>query len=656
MKNNKILHKRTTVGVFSLLLTLLFSCQADAQTTRRVPADFPTIQIAINTAVDGDTVLVAPGTYQESIRFLGKSIHVVSEDGPATTTINGQSGSVVLMIDGEGPDAILEGFTIQGGTGTPLQSGDTIGGGVFVFDGGNPTIRGNIITQNSVNATLGGGIAALEAAATIEGNTITMNSGGGVYMTLGTQPTILRNNIVNANPVAEGIRLVGPAMGIVEDNTVFDNGRDGIEISGAAFVSVARNTVSNNGLENSSGSDNGIRVQTGDVVHVNDNLCFDHPGDGITVRSSEVIFVNDNVCRDNGDEGMYIWIIDISADVARNVTNGNASNGIHCRNVASLTCINQLTAENGEDGILLRDCQAATVDGLTSFRNAGDGVSVGSNDNFTQFRNSIVRGNGSQFDQFLGGVVPTFDFCNFEGGMPGTGNIDVDPMFVNSMGPDGDATTVDDNDYRLQAGSPCIDAGDSTDWLCTDFDLARNPRLTDGTLDGVESVDMGALEYNNVYLTIVGEPTADGLVTVEVSGAAGMSVEILVGATAAASCSDQGPLYLDETTAVAFGPLTSPGTLQIQLPAGVSQHIIQAVAVTANDTTIGNTSNPVSIDFEVENFDLGDVNRDGFVNLLDVAPFVDLLGSGDYQFEADINGDGVVNLLDVGGFVDLLGG
>ena len=53
---------------------------------------------------------------------------------------------------------------------------------------------------------------------------------------------------------------------------------------------------------------------------------------------------------------------------------------------------------------------------------------------------------------------------------------------------------------------------------------------------------------------------------------------------------------------------------------------------------------------------LGDVNQDGAVNLLDVNPFVGLLSSGGYLFEADINGDGAVNLLDVDPFVALLSG
>ncbi|MEM9413611.1 MAG: dockerin type I domain-containing protein, partial [Planctomycetota bacterium] len=53
---------------------------------------------------------------------------------------------------------------------------------------------------------------------------------------------------------------------------------------------------------------------------------------------------------------------------------------------------------------------------------------------------------------------------------------------------------------------------------------------------------------------------------------------------------------------------------------------------------------------------LGDINCDGLVNLLDVASFVDLVSTGEFQFEADINEDGVVNLLDVAPFVDLLSG
>ena len=60
--------------------------------------------------------------------------------------------------------------------------------------------------------------------------------------------------------------------------------------------------------------------------------------------------------------------------------------------------------------------------------------------------------------------------------------------------------------------------------------------------------------------------------------------------------------------------------------------------------------------FEPAGGSIGDVNCDGLVNLLDVAPFVDVISNGQFNAKADINQDGVVNLLDVGPFVELLSG
>jgi len=52
---------------------------------------------------------------------------------------------------------------------------------------------------------------------------------------------------------------------------------------------------------------------------------------------------------------------------------------------------------------------------------------------------------------------------------------------------------------------------------------------------------------------------------------------------------------------------------------------------------------------------LGDINGDGAVNLLDVDPFIELIGNSGFDKAGDINGDGNVDLLDVAGFVELLG-
>ncbi len=96
----------------------------------------------------------------------------------------------------------------------------------------------------------------------------------------------------------------------------------------------------------------------------------------------------------------------------------------------------------------------------------------------------------------------------------GAGLIDAPPLFVNRNGPDGDPLTFADNDYRLAAGSPSIDAGDaafiSPDVTDMDgdldrfepspFDLDGNPRRRDDPgapntgLGGIPHVDHGAFE------------------------------------------------------------------------------------------------------------------------------------------------------------------
>ena len=51
---------------------------------------------------------------------------------------------------------------------------------------------------------------------------------------------------------------------------------------------------------------------------------------------------------------------------------------------------------------------------------------------------------------------------------------------------------------------------------------------------------------------------------------------------------------------------------------------------------------------------LCDVNLDGVVNFLDIAPFISVLTIGNFQAEADCNQDGVVNFLDIAPFITIL--
>ena len=115
----------------SLLIVIYFTLYVSFSfaTTINVPADIDSIQGGINMAVDGDTVLVQPGTYVETINFNGKNIVVGSltlttgDTSYITQTIisadtsihNYTRGSVATFENGEDSTAILIGFTITNG-------------------------------------------------------------------------------------------------------------------------------------------------------------------------------------------------------------------------------------------------------------------------------------------------------------------------------------------------------------------------------------------------------------------------------------------------------------------------------------------------------------------------------------------------------------
>ena len=105
----------------------------DSCETIRVPADFPTIQAAVNAAFNGFTILVAPGSYAP-FNFNGKRITVQSTNGAAATTIDasGQNVSAVVFGIGASFDTTLRGFTIKTG-----NAGG--GGGVLLNGDGTPT-------------------------------------------------------------------------------------------------------------------------------------------------------------------------------------------------------------------------------------------------------------------------------------------------------------------------------------------------------------------------------------------------------------------------------------------------------------------------------------------------------------------------------------
>ena len=57
---------------FTIFAVALMTCSFGI--TISVPGDYATIQEAINASVDGDSIAVVAGTFNENINFYGKSI------------------------------------------------------------------------------------------------------------------------------------------------------------------------------------------------------------------------------------------------------------------------------------------------------------------------------------------------------------------------------------------------------------------------------------------------------------------------------------------------------------------------------------------------------------------------------------------------------
>ena len=81
---------------------------------------------------------------------------------------------------------------------------------------------------------------------------------------------------------------------------------------------------------------------------------------------------------------------------------------------------------------------------------------------------------------------PIVTYSDIQGGYPGTGNINADPMFLDPDGLDNILGTEDD-DLHLKSGSPCIDTGTATG--APDTDIEGKPRPLG------KGYDMGAYEF-----------------------------------------------------------------------------------------------------------------------------------------------------------------
>jgi hypothetical protein len=213
--------------------------------------DYPTIQIAIDAAEPGDTVLLGPGTYKDhvsrslegslahSVVFLKSGVVLESSMGPELTAIDGEFVRHCIVGQFLNPATVVRGITIRYGYSAGESGNGNWGGGVLVIDAGplfennvfkgcwavggggflsrrdyygeGPILRGNVFHDN-YGDDLGGGLEiSFVDTFLVENNTFarnhSFNRAGGLLVN-DSQGTVA-NNVFWANTATNGGGAVG---------------------------------------------------------------------------------------------------------------------------------------------------------------------------------------------------------------------------------------------------------------------------------------------------------------------------------------------------------------------------------------------------------------------------------------------------------------
>ncbi len=460
----------------------------EEQVILNVPADYATIQECIDAATHDDTCLVAPGTYFENIDFLGKDITLRSEGGPEVTYIELlMSWPIVQFKNGETVDAVLDGFTIRDGS-----SYDA--GGIYCLRS-SPTIQNCAIINNEGwgGYSEGGGIFCVGGSPSfincMISNNFSHNGGGGLYI-IGSSVTLVDCTISenSAEYNGSGIYAEDQSILVIENCRISSNST--VHGSGGGIRCLDSSLIITNSVisENSSDSGGGIYFSDGPLMiegcTIMGNTAKDYTGGGIKIRDSDdasirKCTISGNIANSSGGgiSCSLSTVIIEDCTIADNIATDHGGGGIGACCTSLVVRNNTIIENSNYDGgaVDISNSSLAmtycTISGNNSIWGPG-GILFGTDSNGT-ITNSILWGNSGPEIQVNSGS-PEVSHSDVQGGWPGTGNIDEDPLFVGG------------GDYHLTADSPCIDTGTDAE-VYTDIDGDVRPQG--------EGFDMGSDEY-----------------------------------------------------------------------------------------------------------------------------------------------------------------
>jgi parallel beta-helix repeat protein len=395
-----------------------------------VPAQFDTIQAAVDAAGYRDIVLVADGTYtgegNVEVSFRGKAINLRSENGPDNCIIDCQGlNRGFKFVTNEGPDSILNGFTIVNGL-MPY------GGGVKVGNYCGPRILNCIIKDCTAEIDGGGIYCGNNSSATIQACQIINNTSGdfagGIYTDETSSVRINNCDIINNSAYSQGGGIYA-MYGTVDirhcrivNNTASNGG--GMYLNENSQINITNCSVEDNVA---AGNGGGIRLRFGTSATFTNCLFRNNTagikGGGIRLNEypadyTKFSVVNCTFADNHAEQGGGLW-----------------GNGV--------AVFNSIFVNNNNSAIIAEDEYGCTI-------------------NYCHFYNNP----GSDYNGRTGA-----DQIN---DMPGnSNNLDGNPLLS--------------SDLHLLPGSPCIDAGDN-DAITEVTDLDGNLRIINGI------VDIGAYE------------------------------------------------------------------------------------------------------------------------------------------------------------------
>jgi hypothetical protein len=230
---------RTRLG--PLLLLALLGNSLAAQQVLQVPAQYPTIQAALDAASPGATVKVAAGIYHEHLA-LREDVELIGA-GWRKTVIDGGGAGDVIRSDGV-HQFLVRGFTVRGSAqGAAPGSGIYIHGATCCTFGVTARIELCRIADNGYGVRIENVHSGI---LTLWQNVIDRNQRHGVDPFIGT--VLLKRNTLVGNGGSGYHATDGGGTNVLSSNVIALNAEYGVFRSGATPLTASYNNVSGNAL------------------------------------------------------------------------------------------------------------------------------------------------------------------------------------------------------------------------------------------------------------------------------------------------------------------------------------------------------------------------------------------------------------------------